>query len=178
MGDDENLRVGTSEFYRRRFESSVLGQHSMLPPKDISQHFVSKEEPAPYPSGANTSFQYQTPMPFRFTDESLDVHNKRLEGTPLENPTYHTTASEIGALEMTHTDLPMRWYGRNGMFTSSWVAAPKTKVNSGLNSAMDRSDVHNSFDQGWSGKLGLTDFNVANLKATSFVGKDPHGPYS
>ena len=33
--------------------------------------------------------------------------------------------------------------------------------------------VHHIQDQGWSGHLGLTSFNVANLKAAAFVGKEP-----
>ena len=37
---------------------------------------------------------------------------------------------------------------------------------------MDHSNVHHGQDQGWSGNLGLTSYNVANLTAAAFVGKE------
>jgi len=169
---------GTAELYRRRFESSVFGEHAMLPPPEVLANFKSKEEPAPYPSGPNTSFHNLTPMPYRFTEDALPVTNKRHETEKELHPCYQTSSSDIGRLEMMTSDLPMRWYGRSGMFTSSWVAEPKTKVNTGLNTGMDRSDIHQNFDQGWSGHLGLTDYNVANLRSSTFVGKAPRGPGS
>jgi len=163
------LKEGTADFYRRRFESSVFGQHSMLPPREVSDRFKSKEEPSNYPSGQDTSFQNLTPMPFRFTDNALVLQTPK----KVELPYYQTTTSEVGKMPVGSVDLPMRWYGRSGMFTSSWVAPPKTKVSTGLNTAMFHSDIHPTQDQGWSGHLGLTDYNVANLKASTFVGKAP-----
>jgi len=171
-------REGTAEFYRMRFESSVFGEHPMLPPPEVSKNFKSKEEPAPYPSGPNTSFHNLTPMPFRFTDEALPMHHQRHEKAKEPSACYHTTSSEIGRLQTESTDFPMRWYGRAGMFTSGWVAEPKTKVNTGLNTGMDRSDIHQNYDQGWSGHLGLGDFNVANLRSSGFVGQPPRGVQS
>jgi hypothetical protein len=66
-------------------------------------------------------------------------------------------------------------YGLEGGFTASWVAPPATKVNTGLNTAMERSDIHPAFDQGWSGNLGLKDFNVANRQYSTFVRKPARG---
>ena len=114
----------------------------MLPPPEVLQHMKSKEEPAAYPSGPNTSFHNLTPMPHRFTVGALDQINKRHTEEKVVHPCYHTTSKEIGALNYSSSDLPMRWYGRTGNFTGGWVAEPKTKVNSGLNTGMDRSDVH------------------------------------
>jgi len=167
-------KEGTAEFYRRRFESSVFGQHSMMPPPEVSEFFKSKEQPCNYPSGQDTSFQNLTPMPFRFTDSALALQSPaRMQA----GPSYQTASSAVGQLPLQSTDLPMRWYGRSGMFTSSWVAPPKTKVSTGLNTAMLRSDIHPTQDQGWSGHLGLTDYNVSNLKAATFVGKGPRQGY-
>ena len=53
------------------------------------------------------------------------------------------------------------------------MAPPKTKVNTSLNTAMDRSDVHPAMDQGWSGHLGLTDYNVANRQYSKYVSRPP-----
>jgi len=170
---DLSALEGTAELYRRRFESSVMGEHAMLPPPEILANMKSKEEPAAYPSGPNTSFHNLTPMPHRFTEEALPAVNKRHEAVKEEAACYHTTSGEIGRLEMQMSDLPMRWYGRSAMFTSGWVAEPKTKVNSGLNTGMDRSDIHQNYDQGWAGHLGLTHHNVANLASSKFVGKPP-----
>jgi len=170
---------GTAELYRRRFESSVMGEHPMLPPPEILGNMKSKEEPAAYPSGPNTSFHNLTPMPHRFTEEALPAVNVRHEEPAKdEHPCYTTTAGEIGRLPMEGSDLPMRWYGRSGIFTSGWVAEPKTKVNSGLNTGMDRSDIHQNYDQGWAGKLGVYDYNIANMSSSKFVGKAPRGPDS
>ena len=125
-----------------RFESSVFGNHAMLPPPEVAQNMQSTEKPSAYPSGADTSFQNPTPMPHRFTSDAVPTFNKRFEKAKEVNPCYHTTAGEIGQLSIAPTDLPMRWYGRQGLFTGSWVAEPKTKVNSGLNTGMDRSNAH------------------------------------
>ena len=189
----------------------------MLPPPEILAHMKSKEEPAAYPSGPNTSFHNLTPMPHRFTEEALPAVNVRHEDAKDEHPCYTTTSGEIGRLPMEGSDLPMRWYGRSAIFTSGWVAEPKTKVNSGLNTGMDRSDIHQkcaatlnpwaatlvahslrpncvpltpsrrrhgrcsprrSYDQGWAGKLGVYDYNIANMASSKFVGKAPRGPDS
>ena len=136
------------DFYRRRFESSVFGGHAMLPPPEVSKHFKSKEEPSAYPSGQDTSFQNLTPMPYRFTEKALPAVNTRLspeKAKPEPPPSYMTTASEIGKLGLSETDLPMRWYGRQGQFTSSWVAPPATRVSTGLGTALDRSNFHPSY---------------------------------
>ena len=53
--------------------------------------------------------------------------------------------------------------------TAGGMALPKTRVNTGLNTSFDHSDVHHAMDQGWSGHLGLTDFNIANRDASKFV---------
>jgi len=151
----------------------------MLPPSDVLARFKSKEEPSGYPSGQDTKFQNATPMPFRFTGDALPTLNERLSGEGKSVlPHYTTNTSEVGKYGVTETDLPMRWYGRSGMFTSSWVAEPKTRVSTGLSTSMDHSNVHHGQDQGWSGHLGLTDYNVANLKASTFVGKEPRGVLS
>ena len=168
--------LGSSAFYRQRFESSVFGLHTMQPPPEVAARFVSAESPSKVPCGQDTSFSNATPMPFRFTDDAVPVVNQRLTqsiGKPSPPPQYMTSSSEVGKLGISETDLPMRWYGRAGAFTSSWVAPPKTRVSTGLNTAFDHSNVHPTADQGWSGHLGLTDYNVANLSAASFVGKAP-----
>ena len=161
-------------FYRRRFESSVIGQHAMLPPPELTQQFLSSELPAPYPSGPNTSFLDPTPMPYRFTEPALTAHNARHAFTTPEDPTYCTTTSEFGKLAMRAADYPIRWYGLRGEFTTSFFLGgqgPKSKVNSGLNAAMDRSDIHHVYDQGWSGHMGLRDYNIPSLGAANFVTK-------
>ena len=146
----------------------------MMPPPEIAQHFMAMEAPAPYPSGPNTSFLDPTPMPFRFQDGSLDMHNARHTKAKPENPTYSTSASEVGKLALQHTDFPIRWYGLRGEFTDSFFrggANPKSKVNTGLNAAMDRSDIHHAYDQGWSGHLGLRNYNIPSLTAAEFAHK-------
>ena len=145
----------------------------MLPPPEVAANIVSNERPPSHPKGPNTNFQYPTPMPYRYTEGSLSEHNARLEGAKQEHPIYATTTSEFGKIAIQETDFPMRWYGLEGGFTSSWVAPPKTKVNTGLNTAMERSDIHTVFDQGWSGNLGLKDFNVSNHTAAKHYGKPP-----
>ena len=136
------------DFYRRRFESSVFGCHAMLPPPEVSKNVKSKEEPSAYPSGQDTSFLNLTPMPYRFTEKALPAVNVRLspqKAKPPPPPSYMTTSSEIGKLGLSETDLPMRWYGRMGQFTSSWVAPPSQMVSTGLGTAMDRSNYHPSY---------------------------------
>ena len=145
----------------------------MLPPPEVAANIVSTEKPPDHPKGPNTNFQFPTPMPHRYTAEALPVHNQRFAETKKEHPIYSTTQSEFGKLPIQMTDFPMRWYGLEGGFTGGWVAPPKTKVNTGLNTAMDRSDIHPAFDQGWSGHLGLKDFNVANRSYSTFVGRAP-----
>ena len=44
-------------------------------------------------------------------------------------------------------------------------ANPKGNVNSGLNTAMDRSGVHHSHDQGWGGNQGLKHHNIGSLSS-------------
>ena len=82
---------------------------------------------------------------------------------------YETSASVIGKLGLGATDFHMRWYGLEGAFTNQVTAGgmslPKHNTNTGLNTSFDHSDVHHTADQGWSGNLGLTDFNIANLGA-------------
>lgn len=164
LPDGTVLEPGSAAYYRKRFESSVMGQHMMMPPKDVSENMLHPEAPPTHPCGPNTNFQYPTPMPFTFQDGALSTHNSSKHGLQkMEHPIYVTSTSEIGKLSLQHTDLHMRWYGLKGDFTSGWDSAPsKTRVNTGLNTAMDRSDFHPTFDQGWSGHLGLTDFNIAN----------------
>ena len=164
-----------SEFYRLRFESSVMGNHSMLPPPEIDANLRSVEDPSPYPSGPNTSFHDPTPMPARFTEEAVPALNKQRQEEKKRkqlNPTYHTTTSEIGSLDITASDLPMRWYGLRGEFTNAFFLGgndTKSKVNTGLNAAMDRSSIHHTMDQGWSGHMGIYDYNIANLTASKYV---------
>ena len=149
-----------------------MGMHSMLPPEEVSQNFISREEPSTVPCGQDTSFQHQTPMPFRFTASALDDVNKRHDSPKVVSPIYATTSSEVGQLGLQASDLPMRWYGRAGHFTQSWVAPPSTCGRTGLTTAIERSNTHHSGDQGWSGHLGLNDYGP-NLHAASFVGRDP-----
>ena len=162
----EGLRPGSAAFYRRRFESSVMGNHMMMPPAPVAGQMVHPEAPPTHPKGPNTNFGYPTPMPFRYTDDALPAHNARHTTTKEEHPIYTTTASEIGKLPIQYTDFPMRWYGLEGEFTkyctSGGMALPKTKTASGLNTSMDHSKFHHEYDQGWRGNLGLTDFNVPN----------------
>ena len=191
----EGLKPGSAAFYRRRFESSVMGSHMMMPPKHVAAQMVHPEAPPTHPKGPNTNFQYPTPIPFRYRDEALGSINKRHEEAKTEHPIYASTTMEIGKLPMQPTDFPMRWYdtkknqlarakntrararpllkrpapekprpvnahryGLEGMFTEQWASAlPKTRVATGLNTAMDRSHYHHEFDQGWRGNLGLTD---------------------
>mmetsp|Transcript_26208 Transcript_26208/g.52531 ORF Transcript_26208/g.52531 Transcript_26208/m.52531 type:complete len:181 (-) Transcript_26208:504-1046(-) len=173
MGIDE-LQPGSAAFYRKRFESSVMGFHQMLPPPEVAARMCHPEAPPTHPKGPNTNFQYPTPMPFRFQEEALPTHNKRHEKARVEHPIYATSSSEIGKLTVEHTDLPLRWYGLEGDFTRTWDSAlpftlPKTRVSSGLNTALDHSDIHHTMDQGWSGNLGLTDFNVTNREYAKHV---------
>jgi len=144
-----------------------MGHHMMMPPQTVASNMKHPEAPPTHPCGPNTNFQYPTPMPFTFDPNSLDKHNtaKRNMQRP-EHPIYQTTSSEIGRLELQNSDFHMRWYGLNGHFTDyssvKGMALPKTRVNTGLNTSMDHSDVHHTFDQGWNGSLGLSDFNIAN----------------
>ena len=217
----------------------MLGQHAMMPDLTLSQHFRSSEEPAPFPSGPNTSFLDPTPMPARFQESSLESHNLRHTNTKPEDPTYSTSSSEVGKLPLQGADFPIRWYGLRGEFTSAFFLGGKgpaskvstglkqplatltleacililahatalalsltssalalilalaltltltltltfhshppspNQVNTGLNASMDRSDFHSTFDQGWSGHLGLRDHNIPSLHAASFVGRPP-----
>lgn len=165
------LRPGSAQFYRARFESSVMGNHMMMPPTTVTANMVHPEAPPTHPKGPNTNFQYPTPMPFRYQEGSIPIHNARVEKAKQDHPIYATTASEIGKLGIQSSDMPMRWYGIEGEFTASWPAAalPKTRVGTGLNTAMDRSKHHHAYDQGWSGHLGLTDFNIANREYSTHV---------
>lgn len=172
------LKPGSAQFYRKRFESSVMGFHMMMPPTEVATQMVHPEAPPTHPKGPNTNFQYPTPMPHRFGEDSLPSHNLRHTTVRKEHPIYATSASEIGKLELQHTDLPMRWYGLEGMFTSQWNSAlPKTRVATGLNTSMDRSIIHHEFDQGWRGNLGLTDFNIANREYSTHVVRPTRSAY-
>lgn len=157
----------TAQMYRKRFERSVLGSHPLMPPTEVGPDFAaSHERSLNYPCGPDTSFQDVTPMPHRFTEDALDKFNKNHEKEKPINPCYMTTASEIGRLKVEKTDLPMRYYPVDNRYTSKYFlgnAEPKNKVNTGLNTAMDRSFVHTSQDQGWSGNLGLKHHNVSSL---------------
>ena len=108
----EGLKPGSAAFYRRRFESSVMGQHMMMPPAEVALQMVHPEAPPTHPKGPNTNFQYPTPIPFRYRDEALGSINKRHEPSEAksEHPIYASTTMEIGKLPMQPTDFPMRWY--------------------------------------------------------------------
>ena len=97
-----------------------MGQHAMMPDLSLSRHFKSSEEPAPFPSGPNTSFLDPTPMPARFLEPSLAEHNLRHANAKVQNPTYSTSASEVGRLPLQAADFPIRWYGLRGEFTSAF----------------------------------------------------------
>ena len=114
----EGLKPGTSAYYRRRFESSVLGNHMMMPPGHVAIQMVHSEAPPTHPKGPNTSFKNLTPMPFRYRPESLVQQNARHENAKQEHPIYATTTSEFGKLTIQPTDLHMRWYGLEGGFTA------------------------------------------------------------
>jgi len=173
MGYDK-LEPGSAAFYRKRFESSVMGFHMMLPPPEVAGNMTHPEAPPTHPKGPNTNFQYPTPMPHRFMEEALTTHNVRHAKARKEHPIYETTSSEIGRLALQGTDLPMRWYGLEGEFTAQWNSAlPKTRVSTGLNTSHDHSDIHHTMDQGWSSNLGLTDFNVANREYAKHVVRPP-----
>ena len=158
MSDEQLFPPGSAAYYRRRFESSVLGNHMMMPPMPVANCMVHPEAPPTHPTGPNTNFQYPTPMPYRYSEDSISAHNSVRDNKKVEHPIYSKSSDVIGKLNMQATDLPMRWYGLEGTFTSQWNSAlPKTRVATGLNSAMDRSKFHHEFDQGWKGNLGLTD---------------------
>lgn len=166
----QELKPGSAQFYRKRFESSVLGLHMMMPPTEVATKMIHPEAPPTHPKGPNTNFQYPTPMPHRYSEGSLETHNARLATVKAEHPIYATSSQEIGQLGIQATDLPMRWYGLEGQFTAQWNAAlPKTLVATGLNTAMDRSKFAHEYDQGWRGNLGLTDFNIANREYSTHV---------
>mmetsp|Transcript_19843 Transcript_19843/g.60200 ORF Transcript_19843/g.60200 Transcript_19843/m.60200 type:complete len:184 (-) Transcript_19843:99-650(-) len=168
-----------SQIYRRRFESSVLGQHPLFPPTEEGRKSFSEscefEKPAAYPSGPNTSFSDPTPMPFRFQEESLALHNQRYSAHMPQHPCFQTSSAEIGKLPLSKTDFHMRWYGLQGRFTTQFYlggAKPGEKVGTGLTTAMDRSSTHHTFDQGWSGKLGLKDYNIGSLHMARSMARD------
>jgi len=179
MGDEpleliEGLRPGSAQFYRRRFESSVMGNHMMMPPPDVAKRMVHPEAPPTHPCGPNTNFQFPTPMPHRFEASSLPQQNARLATAKAEHPIYATSSSEIGKLGLQASDLHMRYYGLEGEFTRQWDSAlPKTRVATGLSTSMDHSKHHHAFDQGWSGNLGLTDFNIANREYSMHCVRQP-----
>ena len=145
----------------------------MLPPPEVAANIVSTEKPPDHPKGPNTNFQFPTPMPFRYSEGALPAHNQRFVGQKKEHPIYSTTTSDIGKMPIQMTDYPMRWYGTEGGFTGGWVAPPKTLGNASLTTAIDRSNIHPTYDQGWSGHLGPNDFNVPNRHYATFVGKAP-----
>ena len=165
------LAPGSSALYRRRFESSVLGNYALMPEEDELDAFKQKlqlEKPKGYPSGPNTNFADPTPMPFRFKQEALEGINQRLNKVTHIHPCYSTTTGEYGRLGMSPSDLHMRWYGLEGKFTTQFYlggATPTQKVGSGLVTGLDRSRAHHKYDQGYSGHLGLTDHNIASLSS-------------
>jgi len=165
--EGENTQMAPAERYRRRFERSVLGQHPLMPPTAQSEDFgQSHERINSYPCGPDTSFGDPTPMPFRFTDKALaDMNQRHADQKPI-NPCYATTSSEIGRLPIEKSDLPMRYYPMDTRYTTKFFlgnAEPKTMVNTGLNTAIDRSFVHATMDQGWAGNLGLKHHNISSL---------------
>jgi len=167
-------RPGSAQFYRKRFESSVMGNHMMMPPPRVAAQMVHPEAPPSHPKGPNTNFQYPTPMPFRHTSKALPAYNERFETVKEDHPIYSATSGDIGKLSVQESDLPMRFYGLNGDFTAQWNSAlPKTRVATGLNTSMDHSKFHHAMDQGWRGNLGLTDFNIANREYSTHVVRPP-----
>ena len=173
----DGLVPGSAAFYRKRFESSVMGNHMLMPSKELAANFVDTEKPPDYPCGPNTKFNVPVPMPYRFKEVSLHKHNARLETMKEEHPIYATTTSEFGKLGIQFSDLPMRWYGLAGEFTTrctaGGMALPKDKVSTGLNTSLDRSKFHHEYDQGWRGNLSVKDFNIANKEYSSFVTTKP-----
>lgn len=157
----------------------MLGNHQILPPAEIAANMVDTEAPPSHPRGPNTKFNVPTPMPFRYQTEALPQINSRFENGLVkeEHPIYATTTSEFGKLPAQFSDLPMRWYGLTGEFTTAvtagGLALPKDKVSTGLNTALDRSKFHHEYDQGWRGNLSVTDFNIANKEYSTFVTKGP-----
>lgn len=147
----------------------------MMPPHEVADNMAHPEAPPEHPCGPDTNFQYPTPMPYRFDEKCLTgANDARKAMQRAEHPIYQTTSTEVGALGLGATDLHMRWYGLEGKFTKSWgESLPKTRVNTGLNTSFDRSNIHPTYDQGWSGHLGFTDFNVANLSYAKQVVRPP-----
>ena len=127
----EGLKPGSAAFYRRRFESSVMGQHMMMPPAEVALQMVHPEAPPTHPKGPNTNFQYPTPIPFRYRDEALGSINKRHEPSEAktEHPIYASTTMEIGKLPMQPTDFPMRWYKKTA---SAFNLAPSAPLHASL----------------------------------------------
>ena len=82
----------------------------MMPPKEIAEKMVHPEAPPTHPCGPNTSFQFLTPMPFRFQEAALPAHNAHHAKARKEHPIYETSASVIGKMAMQATDYPMRWW--------------------------------------------------------------------
>lgn len=134
----------SAQFYGRRFESSVLGQSSMLPPDVVTERVKSHESPSIVRSGQDTIFSQPTEMPYRFTEMAIcDQQASSIKhGSNL--PHYQTSSSQIGKISLEPTDLPMRWYGRDGSFTSSWIADSKSLGSTGLSTSIDRSNVHHA----------------------------------
>lgn len=162
--------ASAAQLYRRRFESSVLGSYVLMPEAGPElEQFQKKlvlEKPKAFPSGPNTRFSDPTPMPYRFVQESVTEQNKRLDKVPPVHPCYATTTSEYGRLGISPSDMPMRWYGLEGKFTTQFYlggATPTQRVGSGLVTGLERSQIHSRFDQGYSGHLGLRDHNIASL---------------
>lgn len=143
----------------------------LMPPQPVVENMKHPEVPPDFPCGPNTKFSNVTPLPHRFKEPSLPQHNAaKLRMQRPEHPIYQSTSSEIGKLTMVAGDMPMRFYPIEGRFTRQWDSAPsKTRVNTGLNTAIDRSDVHHTYDQGWSGHLGLSDFNIASSSYAKHV---------
>jgi len=142
----------------------------MPPTEEARKEFMESltlEKPKGYASGPDTSFAEPTPMPRRFMEDSLGEHNSRFTTQKQQHPCFETASSDIGKLPITEADMPLRWYGLEGKFTTQFYlggARPGQKANSALSTAMDRSSIHHSFDQGWSGKAGLRDHNIGSLK--------------
>ena len=85
-----------------------MGNHMMMPPIPVAEQMIHPEAPPTHPKGPNTNFQYPTPMPFRFMEDSLDKHNLRHTVAKEEHPIYSTTASggESSSVYIAHAHVP------------------------------------------------------------------------
>jgi len=147
---DVNNSVQMRNAYRRRFESSVMGHHLVLPPADLALRHPLESEAAG--AGTHLAPKDPNPIPFRFTTAAIpqyvDAQTAKLHKP--KNPQYSTSANEIGGHPVDFAELPLEWHGSKSHFTK-WHRVqsegtpgidPTSSGNSSLNTAIDRSYMY------------------------------------